>query len=222
MFFVTAGIIGVLTVIGGFALAVWEKRNEAKFQAELNTETGPETEPEPESKPETEAETEAEVKPVKVASGWPEGYVFERNGGNFAWEKDSQLAEMYANLEKVDTTNPNYREQNELDVWFNNHVADFCEHPEFLAYISKYNHLVSRFMKHLGNAEHNSELQKNLASIVHNTIVDSYHPNCKNLLCHYLKSWDLEAEIKKVIAEDDRFMRVKELYETRYGKIDLS
>ena len=222
MFFGIVGILGVLAVVGGFILAVWEKKSEAQFQTELNAKAEPETEPESEAKPETEAETEAEVKPVKVASGWPEGYVFERNGGNFAWEKDSQLAEMYANLEKVDKTNPNYREQNELDVWFNNHVADFCEHPEFLAYISKYEYLAARFMEHLGNAKHNVELQKNLVSIVHNNIVDSYHLNCKNLLYYYLKFWDLEDEIKKVITEDDRFARVKEMYEKRYGKTNLS
>ena len=75
-------------------------------------------------------------------------------------------------------------------------------------------------MQLLHNPENNLELQKNLVSVVHYSLFDSYHLNCQNLLFYYLKSYDLASEIKKTIAEDARFIRVKEMYERQHGKLD--
>ena len=153
---------------------------------------------------------------------WPESYIFECIGGNFAWDKNSFLDKMYRKLEMVDKKNPQYRERDELDEWFDRNIDVFCRHSEFLAYIAKYGYLTDRFMELWREPEKNAELQRNLASIVHNTIFDSYHLNCQNLLFYYLKSWDLTPEIKKTIVEDARFIRVKEMYERHRGEICLN
>ncbi|MBQ8482314.1 MAG: hypothetical protein IJ532_07250 [Alphaproteobacteria bacterium] len=150
---------------------------------------------------------------------WPESYIFDCIGGNFAWDTGSFLDKMYRKLELVDKRNPQYREKDEFDEWFAQSIDIFCRHSEFLAYIAKYGYLTQRFTELWHEPEKNTELQKNLASIVHNSLFDSYHLNCQNLLFHYLKSWDLAPEIKKTIAEDARFIRVKEMYERQRGEI---
>ncbi|MBR1601246.1 MAG: hypothetical protein IJ677_06675 [Alphaproteobacteria bacterium] len=189
------GIMIIPAVIGGaiFALNDKEKNPYPKFEAR---------------------KTSYEI-PV-----WPDGYVFERIGGNFAWDENSFLDKMYRKLEMVDKKNPQYRERDGLDEWFDRSIDVFCRHSEFLAYIAKYGYITDRFMQLLHNPENNLELQKNLVSVVHYSLFDSYHLNCQNLLFYYLKSYDLASEIKKTIAEDARFIRVKEMYERQHGKLD--
>jgi hypothetical protein len=150
-----------------------------------------------------------------VEPTWPEGYVFEGRGGNFAWDAGSVLDKMYRKLEKVDKTNLSSRKRNELDDWFDSHISVFCKHSEFLAYIAIYGNLTSRFIAGLKDPEHNVELQKNLVSLVHNSIFDTYRPNCINLLWDYLGKWDLTDEIKETITTDPRFTYIANMYHRR-------
>jgi len=143
---------------------------------------------------------------------WPDDYILNRIGGNFAWDKDSILGKMYEKLETIDKRNPEFNEKDEYDEWFIAHMDDFCKHPEFLAYIATYSYLTSTFIEHLYNHQNNAEFQKNLVSIVHSQMYDGYYPNCKNLLYYYLKYCDLAPEIKETIANDRRFDCIKNMY----------
>lgn len=154
----------------------------------------------------------AKAKNKVVTPVWPDDYVFDSIGGNSVWNKNSISDKMYKKLEAVDKRDLRSRERNKYDEWFITHIDDFCKHPEFLAYIARYVYLTSTFIEHLYNHQNDTQLQKNLVSVVHSQIYDAYYANCQNLLYDYLEHWDLAPEIKETIANDPRFEYVKNMY----------
>lgn len=126
--------------------------------------------------------------------------------------KDAVHAELWSKLQKVNKHSLVFREPNDMDLWFAQHVRDFCRYADILAYIEHYPELTDSFIANLANPD-DSELQKKLISVYGNSTKGFTKVNYVNLLCRFCTKWDLLPEIKAVVMLDPRFETARKIYD---------
>ena len=121
----------------------------------------------------------------------------------------TELNYIVSTLLKMKKNNPKTRHLNEYDVWFIQNVEKFYKYGLTLSIIEYYSYLSEAFIENLDKPWKNIELQKMLISVDE----DGGMLNFNNLLCMYLKKWDLAPEIKRLIFQDERLKNVKRTYQ---------
>lgn len=155
-------------------------------------------------------------KPDEVPKNWPDDYVFDRYPYEYI-PIGSRLVSIRDNLYELDKRALEKRTKDCFDLRFCSHTYSICHHVQLLEYVSTYGHLTDTFIdnvmaKNLSEKVH-LELQKNLCSVYKGAVVGKYRSVCSNLLCRYLRRWDLYPEVKSVIRTDERFEHVWEIYQ---------
>ena len=125
-----------------------------------------------------------------------------------ATSNSGQLGILWSKLMQTDIRNNHLSD--EQQQWFLQHLEEFINYGETLAFIEHYPLLEDLFLDNLPMPEQNLALQKRLISVC---IVGSWRINYVNLLCKYLSKWDLLPEIKAIVFYDYRFERVKNMYD---------
>lgn len=128
--------------------------------------------------------------------------------------------EMSTMLWDMDKHNPQKRQQNSYDVWFLNHIEEFCQYDEALELINHWKYLTNTYLQNLPKADKNTLLQQKLISVYYNEMMQSHLVRYKRLLRCYLELWDFSPEIKEMINSNDEYQEVLRMYQIfRYKQI---
>ncbi len=120
--------------------------------------------------------------------------------------------ELWNKIQKVNKRSLIFRDSNEMDTWFVEHVNDFYQFNDVLAYIEHYPELTDMFIANIGDHE-DMELQRKLVSIYTKPTQTFASQNYINLLCRFCTKWDFQPEIKAVVMLDPRFSTARKIYE---------
>ena len=115
-------------------------------------------------------------------------------------------------LQKMNKTDPKKRGLDRWDFWFRANVNEFQKYDKALEIINQYGFVSDTYFRELKNAQQNIDLQKKLISVKYNMYVADYQEKFSNLLCGYLRHWDLAPEIKDTVFNTQKLRRIKEIY----------
>ena len=116
-------------------------------------------------------------------------------------------------LNQMDKRAPQKRALTRWDIWFAAHTKEFQKSDEALKFINTYGNICDTYLEKLPNAQENIALQKKLISVTQNPYDNQYRARYSNILCNYLRRWDLDPEIKAHVFSDPNLKDIKETYE---------
>lgn len=115
-------------------------------------------------------------------------------------------------LEKMDHTDPEKRKKNVYDTYFSYLVPIMHKHEKVLKFLNTYGYVRDTYFSLLKEPEKNLELQRCICSVHIPCYMKEYRLAYSNLLCEYLKRYDLVPEIKVMIFNDDIYQDAGRVY----------
>lgn len=111
-------------------------------------------------------------------------------------------------LQKMNCTNPKWRKLDIYDEYFSYLVPIMHKFDEVLWFLNRYGFVCDTYVRSLQEPEKNLDLQRRLCQVYIPEYFKDYRLKYSNILCRYLRNYNLAPELEEELAKDDKYLNV--------------
>lgn len=115
-------------------------------------------------------------------------------------------------LEHIDKRNPSTRPLNVWDVCFQKVIPVVYKYDKACRILCMYGYVCDTYFAGLGDEDICLELQRKFCEVEYKEYAGKYYLKYSNLLCNYLRRWDLAEEIKQELFDNPKYQDVVDCY----------